>query len=928
MSVNRNLLNEFVKITNDNKKSKTEKVYGTIVSEGDARYVKIDGSDIKTPFTTTAEINNNERVIVSIDNHRVTVTGNLSDPSVGGNRVEGMEGSIGHFDHLFAGNITAENIKANSITTDKLMAGSVTADKIATGAITAGSGIIADGAIGNAQITNLDAAKIVSGTIDTSDVTIAGADGVLRIKDNRLQVFDGMGLQQVERVSLGDVNGDGTIFGLRVRGADGETILLDENGVTEEGITDGSISNDKINPNAGIEGGKLDIDSVIDTINKDGSKTINSVRIDVDSKSLSAVVQEIKDKSNEQDTRIRTNTAEIKANKDSIKMKVDEQTYETDKENMNTQFEKHTTEINLLKDEMSLKVESTDIENAITDNNKVVDSKIETVKSEIKLTTDSITSKVEHMEMNTAKNLLMNTNFASDANKTENWGMWTNAGDAGGWYKHQHEPFPLGEGIGVFVHKADKATEIQSKTIRVAKGETYTLSAFVNVERNVRSAVIVFREFKKDGTWFNAGEHIVSTNFNEVGSWTHTVRGEETTAMQILFVNNGPFSDMSAYTVLFINRVQLERGSKASEWHLGHMDTLTSKFSEIKQTTDSITSTVSDVQNGQSQLTQRVDGFEFKVDSAGRFNMLRNSDFVHDLRGWGVNDCWITDGFSGAPKTKGVVIGDCSGFNQTRWINQYLDIRNNSTGAYTISGYYYKTSDTHLLYGDGKEYPMCNVYMQIQYTDNTVDYYNYTIINDIPPDKWTKVECTFVNQKPLKSVEFYLYKRNCTGVFYATQLKVEEGWGASNWSPSPNEVRSGVTTIDGIGVQVTHDSGDYTQMTSQGLKRHRSNGDLKGDYHYLMHQGTIFCNSEQVVRIYLPSDFHWKRLNAVAAASCIGTGNDAWDKPEPLVSFWAEVTAIASDSSWVDFYASTRQNKNGSILTQHKGIKFAYWISA
>ena len=53
-----------------------------------------------------------------------------------------------------------------------------------------------------------------------------------------MQVFQGVGNQAKERVSVGDVNGDGSKFGLRVRGADGETILLDENGVTSEGITD------------------------------------------------------------------------------------------------------------------------------------------------------------------------------------------------------------------------------------------------------------------------------------------------------------------------------------------------------------------------------------------------------------------------------------------------------------------------------------------------------------------------------------------------------------------------------------------------------------------------------------------------------------------------------------------------------------------
>lgn len=130
------------------------------------------------------------------------------------------------------------------------------------------------------------------------------------------------------------------------------------------------------------------------------------------------------------------------------------------------------------------------------------------------------------------------------------------------------------------------------------------------------------------------------------------------------------------------------------------------------------------------------------------------------------------------------------------------------------------------------------------------------------------------------------------------------------------------------GMYIWHPSGKYTHISSDGLKMKNPGGGTLGDYHYLMTQGTIYCNSEQYIRVYLPSDFHRKRINAVAAAACIGTGTDAHDKPEPLVSFWAEVNAVASDSTWVEFYASTRQNKNGQILTSHKGIKFAYWVTA
>lgn len=119
-----------------------------------------------------------------------------------------------------------------------------------------GTSQVADGSITDGKIVSLTAGKIVSGTIDTSKVTVLGTNGKLRIANNRLQVFDNQ-TTPIERVSLGDVNGDGTVYGFRVRGADGTTTLMDETGVKKEGITDGSITNSKISNTADIDGTKL-----------------------------------------------------------------------------------------------------------------------------------------------------------------------------------------------------------------------------------------------------------------------------------------------------------------------------------------------------------------------------------------------------------------------------------------------------------------------------------------------------------------------------------------------------------------------------------------------------------------------------------------------------------------------------------------------
>ena len=325
--------------------------------------------------------------------------------------------------HLKANTITSDHIQSNTINSNHISANTITSGHIQSGAITAGSGIIADGAIGNAQISKIDAGKIEAGTIDTSKVTIQGANGHLRLKGNRMQVFQGVGNQAKERVSVGDVNGDGTIYGLRVRGADGQTILLDENGVKSEGITDGSITNDKINEDANIDGAKLNINSVVSKINEDGTEVIKGTKIEVDGTNLNAKLSTITNKQTEDSERITQAYSQITANENAINLKVDEQTYTADKKDMTSKLEKNTSDISVMKGQIALKVEQTDIENAKNEINNSVDTKISSAKSELKVTTDGISQKVGKLETTTTtlsgKVDTANTN-ATNAKNTAN----------------------------------------------------------------------------------------------------------------------------------------------------------------------------------------------------------------------------------------------------------------------------------------------------------------------------------------------------------------------------------------------------------------------------------------------------------------------------------------------------------------------------
>ena len=101
MGLSTELISQFAKITNDQKKSRIDEatLYGEVIQSDDSICVKFDGSEQLTPVTTIAEkdeegnitnfkygaasVKTGDRVSVSLKNHSATITGNLSDPPRG-----------------------------------------------------------------------------------------------------------------------------------------------------------------------------------------------------------------------------------------------------------------------------------------------------------------------------------------------------------------------------------------------------------------------------------------------------------------------------------------------------------------------------------------------------------------------------------------------------------------------------------------------------------------------------------------------------------------------------------------------------------------------------------------------------------------------------------------------------------------------------
>lgn len=95
MALSNDLISQFVKATNDAKNTPKETTaYGTAVLSDGSYYVKLDGSEILTPMTKTADVEDGDRVTVLIKDHQVIVTGNTTSPAARIDTVKEINGKV------------------------------------------------------------------------------------------------------------------------------------------------------------------------------------------------------------------------------------------------------------------------------------------------------------------------------------------------------------------------------------------------------------------------------------------------------------------------------------------------------------------------------------------------------------------------------------------------------------------------------------------------------------------------------------------------------------------------------------------------------------------------------------------------------------------------------------------------------------------
>ena len=225
MGLSTELISQFAKITNDQKKSRIDEatLYGEVIQSDDSICVKFDGSEQLTPVTTIAEkdeegnitnfkygaasVKTGDRVSVSLKNHSATITGNLSDPPMGRAEVVETEDSILlKVDDKIKVQVNAIGVKIDGLLeiTNGLENGTTTIDGACiktgkidaqylnlTGAITFGDlDSSAQGKINTAQTTANSAKTAASNAQSTADSAQSTADSAYTRATNAENAVD------------------------------------------------------------------------------------------------------------------------------------------------------------------------------------------------------------------------------------------------------------------------------------------------------------------------------------------------------------------------------------------------------------------------------------------------------------------------------------------------------------------------------------------------------------------------------------------------------------------------------------------------------------------------------------------------------------------------------------------------------------------
>lgn len=231
-------------------------------------------------------------------------------------------------DALNAVDATIKFLQSDVANIQTIMSGQIGTGELQALHLTSGNVVIDDAVITDAMIAGLSAGKINAGTIYTNLVKIASDENEnLLIDGSTIQIKDANG---TVRVQIGkDTQGDYSYY---LWDADGN-LMWNPTGITEQGLNPGVIKDVAIADDAAISGSKLDIDSVSERLNEEGSLVVDSSHVTVNDTTLDVSFQTITQKAENAESaanEAKDATSTLQTDMSVIQGKIENKVWQTD----------------------------------------------------------------------------------------------------------------------------------------------------------------------------------------------------------------------------------------------------------------------------------------------------------------------------------------------------------------------------------------------------------------------------------------------------------------------------------------------------------------------------------------------------------------------------------------------------------------------
>ena len=526
---------------------------------------------------------------------------------------------------LTAGSAEILSLKSSVADINTLMFGTASGGSLTTEFSNTVVGLIGDAQIKSAQIKDISADKILSGRMYTNLVEIVSQSGNLDISDNTIQIRDN---NNTARVQIGrDAAGDYNIY---IWDKSGKLMFDPLYGVQADGIKKAIIRNDMISDTANISGKKIDIASLITSINADGSSTLKASKIyvDTDKQTLDVSFKNLTTNVSTVTTNVTTavntanaaattansaattannanstaNTAKTTADTASRTATAANNTANTAKNTADTANKTATTANNTANTANNNASSALSKANTLEANLKTVTDKVTTQGTQLTAIQGNISSKIWQQDITTAVTGLEigGRNLLPDLGKLTNGWHGTTKVVAG-----QTDNFGKSNAVKLTGQSTSDSYRLISNVFK--EPGYYTISFYAKADKAFKLKV-------------HEGGNIAFGTAELTTSWkrfTFTLNVKDCTSNNRFYFGGGR-SWQDTQTGVYIAYPKLEKGTKATDWTPAPEDvdssitslesstkTLSTQYTSLNQTFTSLSATVN---SNTTAITKKADG--------------------------------------------------------------------------------------------------------------------------------------------------------------------------------------------------------------------------------------------------------------------------------------------------------------------------------